>query len=50
MEGMPKKKYFYQNARRLKAVRCFLRANAPAAEKILWRHLRNNQLGCKFRR
>jgi len=47
---MPKRKYIYKNTRRLKEIRQSLRANAPTAEKILWRYLRNNQLGYKFRR
>lgn len=47
---MPQKKYVYKNAHRLKEIRQSLRVIAPIAEKILWRYLRNNQLGYKFRR
>lgn len=43
-------KYVYQNANRLKDVRRFLRAHGPLAEKILWKHVGNSQLGYKFRR
>jgi very-short-patch-repair endonuclease len=44
------KKYTYQNTHNLKGVRVSLRQNAVTAEKILWKYLRNNQLGYKFRR
>ncbi len=44
------KKYVYKNNHRLKEVRQFLRAEANGAEKILWKYLRRNQLGYKFRR
>ncbi len=44
------KKYVYKNNSRLKEIRQFLRSKATTAEKILWQHLRGNQLGFKFRR
>ncbi len=40
----------YQNEPRQKAIRKFLRQEPVLAEKILWKFLRNNQLGYKFRR
>lgn len=43
-------KYIYKNSNRLKEVRQFLRANGTVAEKILWKFIRKNQLGYKFRR
>ena len=44
------KKYIYKNSHKLKDVRQSLRANPTKAEEILWRYLRRNQLGYKFRR
>ncbi len=44
------KKYSYKNAHKLKDVRQSLRANPTKAEEILWKFLRRNQLGYKFRR
>ena len=44
------KKYHYKNNHNLKEIRRSLRTNANTAEKILWKHLRNSQLGNKFRR
>lgn len=40
----------YQNHPRLTEERRFLRQNGTTAEKILWKFLKNNQLGYKFRR
>ncbi|MBI2037589.1 MAG: endonuclease domain-containing protein [Candidatus Magasanikbacteria bacterium] len=40
----------YQNEPTLKDVRRFLRAEGTSAEKILWKYIRKNQLGYKFRR
>lgn len=40
----------YQNKPELKDQRRFLRQNNTGAESILWQHIRNRQLGCKFRR
>lgn len=40
----------YQNEPKLKLIRRSLRQNQTTAEKILWTHLRNKQLGYKFRR
>lgn len=39
----------FQNKRELKPFRRFLRRNATTAEKILWKFIRNKQLGYKFR-
>lgn len=47
---MPAKKYIYKNVHRLKEIRQALRARANTAEQILWKFLRRNQLGYKFRR
>jgi very-short-patch-repair endonuclease len=44
------KKYFYKNDNKLKGIRQYLRSNVTEAEKILWKYLRREQLGCKFRR
>ena len=44
------KKYSYKNAHKLKDVRQSLRANPTKAKEILWKFLRRNQLGYKFRR
>lgn len=40
----------YQNEPVLKDVRRFLRSEGTSAEKILWKYIRSNQLGYKFRR
>jgi very-short-patch-repair endonuclease len=40
----------YQNKPALKNIRRFLRSEANSAEQILWRYIRKNQLGYKFRR
>lgn len=40
----------YQNEPRLKEIRRFLRSEANTAEQILWKYIRNKQLGHKFRR
>ena len=40
----------YQNEPKLKEIRRSLRSEGPSAEKILWKYLRKNQLGYKFRR
>ncbi len=40
----------YQNNPTLKDTRRFLRSEANSAEKILWKFIRGNQLGYKFRR
>ena len=44
------KKYIYKNTHKLKDIRQSLRANPTKAEEILWKFLRRNQLGYKFRR
>ena len=44
------KKYIYKNTHKLKDIRQSLRANPTKAEEILWKYLRRNQLGYKFRR
>lgn len=44
------KMYTYRNANYLKEKRQFLRTEANLAEKILWKHLRREQMGYKFRR
>lgn len=41
---------FHLNSPHLKERRQELRNNAPEAEKMLWKKLKNSQLGCKFRR
>lgn len=46
---MPNRKPFPNNPKQ-KDTRRFLRQHATPAEEILWRHLRNNQSGHKFRR
>ncbi|MCF7352832.1 endonuclease domain-containing protein [Vibrio sp. CK2-1] len=38
------------NLQKTKAYRSSLRSNLTPAEKILWFHIKNNQLGVKFRR
>ena len=38
------------NNRDEKTKRQTLRAEMPVAEKLLWKHLRNENLGVKFRR
>ena len=40
----------YQNHPILKAYRKFLRGQGTLAERTLWKYLRRNQLGFKFRR
>ncbi len=40
----------YQNEPKLKEIRRFLRSEGTSAEKILWKYIRGNQLGYKFRR
>ena len=40
----------YQNETKLKEIRRFLRSEGTSAEKVLWKFLRKNQLGYKFRR
>ena len=42
--------YIYKNSHKLKDIRHSLRANPTKAEEILWKFLRRNQLGYKFRR
>ncbi|MEK7680483.1 MAG: endonuclease domain-containing protein [Patescibacteria group bacterium] len=45
-----KVKRTYQNELALKDVRRFLRSEGTSAEKFLWKYIRGNQLGYKFRR